>query len=86
MECNLAPLSREGVVSSDSVIATGLCSRHGSEFGTLEHCRFAGLRPGALAIVEGLCNTGFRGALGGVVPASSCRAAYELLASNTNYL
>ena len=48
------PLSREGVVSSYSVIATGLCSRHRSEFGTLEHCRFAGLRPAALSIVGAL--------------------------------
>ena len=47
-------LSREGVVSSHSVFATGLCSRHGSEFGTLEHYRFAGLRPAALTILGAL--------------------------------
>ena len=48
-----AALSREGVVSSHSVIATGLCSRQG-RFGTLEHCRFAGLRPAAQEIVGAL--------------------------------
>ena len=47
-------LSREGVVSSHSVIAAGLTSRHRSEFGTLKHCRFAGLRPAARTIVGAL--------------------------------
>ena len=37
---SLVALSREGVVSSHSVIATGLCSRHGVEFGTLRVCQF----------------------------------------------
>ena len=45
------PLSGEGVVSSYSVVATGLVSRHGVEFGTFRVCRFAGLRPAALSIV-----------------------------------
>ena len=48
------PLSREGVVSSHSVLATGLVPRHRSEFGTLEPCQFAGLRPTALTIVGAL--------------------------------
>ena len=48
------PLSREGVPALHSVIATGLTSRHRSEFGTLEHCRFAGLRPAARAILGAL--------------------------------
>ena len=48
------PLSREGVVSSHSVVVTGLSSRHGSEFCTSEHCRFAGLRPGAPTILGAL--------------------------------
>ena len=33
-------LSREGVVSSHSVVVTGLVSRHRVEFGTLRACRF----------------------------------------------
>ena len=37
MECNLAPLSGEGVPALHFVIATGLSSRHRAEFGTLQH-------------------------------------------------
>ena len=48
------PLSREGVVSSHSVIATGLCSRHGSEFGTLRAARSCGLETVAQAILGAL--------------------------------
>ena len=43
-------LSGEGVPALHSVIATGPGSRHGSEFGTSKHCRFAGLRPAHQAI------------------------------------
>ena len=38
--CQVAALSREGVVSSHSVMATGLVSRHGVKFGTLRVCQF----------------------------------------------
>ena len=44
-------LSGKGVPALHSVIATGLSSRHRLEFATLEHCRFAGLRPAALTIL-----------------------------------
>ena len=36
----LHPLSGEGVVSSYSVLATGLVSRHRAEFGMSQACRF----------------------------------------------
>ena len=45
------PLSGEGVVSSHSVVATGLVSRHRSEFGTLRAVRFCGLEALAQAIL-----------------------------------
>ena len=44
-------LSGEGVVSSHSVVATGLVSRHRSEFGTLRAVRFCGLEALAQAIL-----------------------------------
>ena len=47
-------LSGEGVPALHSVIATGPGSRHGSEFSTSKHCRFAGLRPAAQAILGAL--------------------------------
>ena len=50
----LRALSREGVVSSHSMIATGLCSRHGSEFGTLRAARSCGLETVAQAILGAL--------------------------------
>ena len=55
---NKASLSREGVVSSHSVIATGLCSRHGSEFGTLKAARLSLGRvlSAPTVIVTGLCS------------------------------
>ena len=47
----LRTLSGEGVPALHSVLTTGLSSRHGVEFGTLEQCRFAGLRPAARTIL-----------------------------------
>ena len=47
---NVFALSVEGVPSLRSVLVTGLVSRHRSEFGTLEHCRFCTVRAGAQAI------------------------------------
>ena len=72
-----------GVVNSHSVIATGLVSRHGSEFGTFEHVRFTGLRPAAPTIA-GAPNSlqngiwkGFRGARTYQQPASSLEATWQ---------
>ena len=50
----LLPLSGEGVVSSYSVVAAGLVSRHRSEFGTLGAVRFCGLEAVAQAILGAL--------------------------------
>ena len=47
-------LSGEGVVSSHFVVATGLVSRHRSEFGTLRAVRFCGLEAVAQAILGAL--------------------------------
>ena len=47
-------LSGEGVVSSHSVEATGLVSRHRSEFGTLRAVRFRGLEAVGLRILGAL--------------------------------
>ena len=47
-------LSGEGVVSSYSVEATGLVSRHGSEFGTLMATQSCGLETVAQAILGAL--------------------------------
>ena len=51
---NRQPLSGEGVVSSYSVEATGLVSRHGSEFGTLMATQSCGLETVAQAILGAL--------------------------------
>ena len=45
-----AALSGEGVPVPCPVLATGLVSRHGSEFGTSQACRFCNVRAGAQAI------------------------------------
>ena len=46
----MAGCDGEGVVSSYSVLATRLVSRHKAEFATSKHCRFWGLEPVAQAI------------------------------------
>ena len=51
---NRVSLSGEGVVSSHSVVATGLVSRHRTEFGTLRVVRFCGLEAVAQAILGAL--------------------------------
>ena len=52
--CTGRALSGEGVVSSHSVVATELVSRHRSEFGTLRAVRFCGLEAVAQAIFGAL--------------------------------
>ena len=78
---NKAALSREGVVSSHSMIATGLCSRHGSEFGTLRAARSCGLETVAQAILGALKSLQRR-SKAGHWQHSSFATVYQQLASS----
>ena len=64
------------------MIATGLSSRHRSEFGTSKHCLFAGLQPAAQAIL-GVSKVLAKRHLEGLFARGTFGAACELLSSSS---